>query len=305
VTQVDARRQAAVTALSVPGAGVELACSVWPGDDPIVAVHGLTAHGRQFSALAEGLAGRHGVVAVDLRGRGDSEKPARPYGMLVHAEDVAAAMGHLRLGPSVLVGHSMGAYIATAVAARHPELVRGLVLFDGGYPQAAPPGVDVDQVLETLLAPMLERLRTVYESRQEYRAFWRSQPTFPPPAWNRHVEAYIDYDLGGAAPEFQPKASETAVRVDFRDMCDQAQAGRRLAAVRCPVVMIRAEHGIAEGEPPIVTDELARHVQEVVPGGVEDIRVAGCTHYTITVADPGLSVAVERVARLAAETAVR
>jgi lipase len=305
VTQLDSasRTEAEPAVVRVPGAGVELACAVWGGADPVVAVHGLTAHSRNFAALAAGLAGRHGLVAPDLRGRGDSDKPAGPYGVRVHAEDVAAAMRHLGLGRSVLLGHSMGAYIAAAVAAEHPELVRALVLLDGGYPQAAPPGVDVDQVLDLLLAPMIERLRTVYLSTDEYVAFWRRQPAFPPAQWNEHVEGFVAYDLGGAAPRLRPKAAETAVRVDFRDICDQAQAGRHLAAVRCPVVVIRAEHGVAFGQPPIVPDHIAAAVGDIVPGGVEDIRVAGATHYTIAFSEPGAPVVVERLARLAAETA--
>ena len=287
----------------VRGVGVELACAVWPGDDPVVAVHGLTAHSRNFSALAAGLAGRHGLVAPDLRGRGDSDKPEGPYGVRVHAADVVAAMRDLGLGRSVLVGHSMGAYIAAAVAAEHPELVRALVLLDGGYPQPAPPGVDVDRVLDLLLAPMIARLRTVYPSTDEYVAFWRQQPAFPPAQWNRHVEGYVAYDLGGVAPQLRPKAAETAVRVDFRDICDQVQAGRHLAAVQCPVVLIRAEHGVAFGQPPIVPDHIAAEVGAIVPGGVEDIRVAGATHYTIAFSDPGAPLVVERLARLAADTA--
>ena len=70
-----------------------------------------------FMGMAERLAGRRAVFALDLRGRGDSAKPAGPYGMAQHAEDVAAAMGAMGLGTSIIVGHSMGAFVATALAA--------------------------------------------------------------------------------------------------------------------------------------------------------------------------------------------
>ena len=65
----------------VPGDGVELAFGYWPGRDAaIVALHGLTASYVNFIRIAERLAGRRPLFAVDLRGRGDSDKPDGPYG---------------------------------------------------------------------------------------------------------------------------------------------------------------------------------------------------------------------------------
>jgi lipase len=289
----------------MPGAGVELAVSTWAGPDPVVAVHGLSAQSRNWAAVAAGLQGRHGLIAPDLRGRGDSDKPAQGYGVEAHAADVAAMMRGLGLGPSVVVGHSMGAYIAAALAATEPELVRGLMLLDGGYPQSPPPGLDPDQLLEAILAPMVARLHTTYASRQEYIDFWRAQPAFPPGHWNRYVEEYVAYDLGGEAPRLQPKASETGVREDFRAICDQANARRHLEKVRCPMVVVRAEHGLTFGAPPVVTDEIAALVAEIVLGGAEDVPVPGSTHYTIAFSEPGVSVVVDRLAQLAERTRPR
>src|SRR5271165_6785939 len=121
----------------LPGDGVELAFGYWPGRGaPVVALHGLTASYVSFLGVAERLAGRRPVFALDLRGRGDSDKPTGPYGMAQHARDVAAAMRAMGLGASVIVGHSMGGFVATALAAQELELVTGLVLIDGGYAPA-------------------------------------------------------------------------------------------------------------------------------------------------------------------------
>jgi len=116
----------------VSGDGVELAFGYWPGRSaPVVALHGLTASHLNFIGIAERLAGRCALFALDLRGRGDSDKPEAPYGMSQHARDVAAAMHAMGLEPSIVVGHSMGAFVATALAAQEPGLVSGLVLIDG------------------------------------------------------------------------------------------------------------------------------------------------------------------------------
>src|SRR5208282_6715812 len=126
----------------VPGDGIELAFGFWPGRGaPVVALHGLTASHMNFIGIAERLTGRCALFAVDLRGRGDSDKPEGPYGMEQHARDVAAAMRAMGLGPSIIAGHSMGAYVAAALAAQEPSLVSGLVLLDGGYVPDAPAGV--------------------------------------------------------------------------------------------------------------------------------------------------------------------
>ena len=75
----------------VSGDGVELAFGYWPGRRaPVVGIHGLTASYLSFAGVGERLAGRRSLFAVDLRGRGDSEKPDGPYGMTQHARDVCS-----------------------------------------------------------------------------------------------------------------------------------------------------------------------------------------------------------------------
>ena len=118
----------------------------------MIAIHGLTATYISYIGVAERLAGRRPLFAPDLRGRGDSDKPEGPYGLAKHARDVAAAMQTLGYGASVIVGHSMGAFVATALAAQNPELVSGIIMIDGGYVPDLPVGVDASQMLDATLA---------------------------------------------------------------------------------------------------------------------------------------------------------
>src|SRR6266508_669254 len=97
----------------ISGDGVELSFGYWPGrKSPVIAIHGLTASFLSYAGVAEQLNGRRPLFAPDLRGRGDSDKPEGPYGMAQHARDVAVAMQTLELGPCLIVGHSIGDFVA-------------------------------------------------------------------------------------------------------------------------------------------------------------------------------------------------
>src|SRR5215218_1521907 len=119
----------------VPGE-VELAISrAGDGPDPVVCLHGITAQHRAFNAAARDLGPSRGLVGVDLRGRGDSDKPESGYGLETHAADVVRVLDHLGLENAVLLGHSMGAFVALKTALSFPDRVRALVMLDGGWPR--------------------------------------------------------------------------------------------------------------------------------------------------------------------------
>jgi pimeloyl-ACP methyl ester carboxylesterase len=248
----------------------------------------LTASYLTFAGIGDRLAGRRSLFAVDLRGRGDSEKPDGPYGMTQHARDVAAAMRALGLGPSIIAGHSMGAFVATALAVEAPELVAGLIMIDGGYVPDIPVGVDPEQALDKLLEQRITQLRQYYPSREFYREFWRSQPHFPSIDWGPWVEAFLDYELGGEPPRMQPKASEKAVRADLAEGARKAEIRARLCEVRVPTLLVRAEAGLAPGQPPLFPDPVVKQIRDCLPE-IEEQVIPGATHYTITLGDRGAS----------------
>jgi pimeloyl-ACP methyl ester carboxylesterase len=272
----------------VSGDGIELAFGYWPGRGaPLVALHGLTASYVSFTGIAECLAGRRPLFALDLRGRGDSDKPAGPYGMAQHASDVAAAMRAMGLGASVIVGHSMGAFVATALAAQYPELVSGLVLLDGGYaPAISAP--NSQQGLDAALAFRIAQLRQAYPSREAYRQFWRTQPHFPPEDWSPWVEAFLDYEIGGEPPELRPKAAEDAVKADLIEGLQSEQIAARLRSIHVPVLMLRAPAGFVPGQPPLFPDAMIEKMREFVPA-MKDQIIPGTTHYTLVMGRRGAS----------------
>ncbi len=285
----------------IPGDGVELSFGFWPGRGlPVVALHGLTASYVNFIGVAERLAGRRPLLALDLRGRGDSEKPDGPYGMAQHARDVAAAMRAMDLGPSVIVGHSMGAFVSTALAAQNPELVAGIIMIDGGYLLDMPSGADSGQVLDAMLAQRIAQLGETFPSREAYRELWRSRPHFPADDWGPWTEAFLDYELGGEPPKLQPKASEAAVRADVAEGFQRPEITARLSSVRSPILLLRATSGFTPDQPPLIPDAALEQMRALLPS-LEEETIPDTTHYTIVLGERGAS----RIADLIEEFTLR
>ena len=87
---------------------------------------------RDFDAVRPALCRRFRTIALDWPAMGRSPSPERPHELTASVmadalEDVTAT-----LGPSLLIGHSLGGFAAARLAIRHPERVRGLVLVDSG-----------------------------------------------------------------------------------------------------------------------------------------------------------------------------
>ena len=121
-------------AFELRGDGVRLAVREWPVGGPgVLLLHGLASSSHIWDLVAPRLARRLHVVAFDQRGHGRSGKPSSGYGFERVAADAAAVVRATELRPAVVVGHSWGANVALETAARHPRLVRGLVLIDGGF----------------------------------------------------------------------------------------------------------------------------------------------------------------------------
>ena len=244
-------------------AGGELWVHLWGEVDaePVLAIHGITASGMAWNAVADRLVAP--LVAPDLRGRGAS-RAGGPYGMGTHAEDCVRVLDELGVERARVVGHSMGGFVAAVVARRYPDRVARLVLVDGGVSLPAPDG-DPD----TLLGPAAERLRMTFAGREAYRDFWRAHPAFRD--WSPAIESYVDHDLG---PDGRSRVVEEAMRADFVDL------HRGAVPVPPGTPFLRAERGLLDEVPPLYPDP---------PLGLDVRTVPDSNHYSILFADAGVS----------------
>lgn len=120
---IPAPRSVALGELPIFGRGTSTA----PG---ILALHGWQRTGRDFDwLLADPELAEVGVMAVDLPGFGQTTLPQKPvWGTPEYAAELAASLKAKSIGPVVILAHSFGGRVAVRLAARHPELVKGLVL---------------------------------------------------------------------------------------------------------------------------------------------------------------------------------
>jgi pimeloyl-ACP methyl ester carboxylesterase len=117
-----------------------------PDAPPLVIVHGLRDHSHSFDDLARGLLDRFHVLAIDLRGHGDSETtPYYDFGHFVL--DLHNMVRALRLEHPVLIGHSMGGEVAAIYSGCFPEVPARVVIIEGLGP---PPPRMEDEVAWTI-----------------------------------------------------------------------------------------------------------------------------------------------------------
>lgn len=118
------------------GDGVVLSVLPRAGDGKLAMlfVHGLASNARLWDGVAERLSTEgHPSLAVDQRGHGESHAVQWGFDFATLAGDLRRVAEQCGLSPVVAVGQSWGGNVVLELAARHPELVAGVVLVDGGF----------------------------------------------------------------------------------------------------------------------------------------------------------------------------
>jgi len=108
--------------------GMKLAYADEGKGPALVFVHGFPLNRATWQRQIDAFRPSYRVIAPDLRGLGESQAGSGPITMAQFAEDVQRLLQQLTAAPVVLIGHSMGGYVALAFARQYPEMLRGLVL---------------------------------------------------------------------------------------------------------------------------------------------------------------------------------
>ena len=223
------------------------------GNGPIlVMTHGLTANAHSFDGLAKALGLEVRLIAVDLRGRGLSDKPDTGYAMEDHAADILGLLDHLGLDHAFIGGHSFGGLLTYHIAAHHPERVRRCVIMD------AP--IEVDEAILEQIRPSMERLGRVLPSWEGYIDAVKRQPYFEG-WWNPEIESYYRADVrenddGTVQSRSNPNHIEEAVRGIIG-----VPWSEYLERIEVPVLVIRATRPFGPpGSPPLLAADQAQRM---------------------------------------------
>jgi pimeloyl-ACP methyl ester carboxylesterase len=271
---------------TVPVNGGDLTVGVWGPDNAptVLAIHGITASHVSWKTLAE-TAPDLRIIAPDLRGRGRSNRLPGPWGMGTHAADMVALLDAFGVEQAIVVGHSMGAFVSATLARTAPARVAELVLIDGGLPIPHPAGVAAEDLPKALIGPAAERLSMTFESAQAYRDFWRKHPAFAGD-WTPAVEAYVDYDLDGTAPQLSPSSRYEAVAADSLQLSGDVGYADALAALPMPVSFLRAPRGLMNEPRALYSPSTVEEWEARMPR-LTTHEIADVNHYTIVMARRG------------------
>jgi len=253
---------------------VSLAVAEWPGPakgPAIVCIHGLTANHTCWASVADVLSPAHRLIAYDLRGRGESDKPDKGYSLAVHGDDLEGLLDHFGLEKAVLIGHSLGAHIAVRFAATRPQRVAKLVLVDGG--------LDVRHEVIESLRPAINRLGVEFPSLEMFMGFVRALPMFEG-RWNDYLERYFRYDVEELpAGTVRAKAARLAIEEEIANL-ERERLWVDHHQLKAPTLIFRAPDGLLTPTDCLMTQEEAEAMVHAIPRS-KLVVVPGTNHYTV------------------------
>jgi non-heme chloroperoxidase len=124
------------------------------GGPAVLLLHGWPDSWFSYGRMLPLLPGRYHAFAVDQRGFGDSDRPPGGYRIADLAADAVAFLDAVGVERAVVVGHSLGSFIARCAALAHPERVTRLVLIDTGWTTVNPVTREVQASVRDLADPI-------------------------------------------------------------------------------------------------------------------------------------------------------
>ena len=256
------------------GDGIDIQLALWSGEGrAIICVHGLTANCRCWDTMAASLAPRYKVIALDLRGRGLSEKPPEGYGVEQHCRDIEAVIENLGIERPVLMGHSLGALITLALTARRPEKTAGLVLMDGA-------GCLSEEQLEKVLTgikPALDRLGLVFPSFDAYTARLKQAPFLNP--WSKALERYFRYEIEDVPDGVRSRVRPEHILEEIENL-KEVNAADYYPRIKCPTLILRATEGTLSPDDRVLPESAVERMLKEI-SDARCVSVNGANHYSI------------------------
>lgn len=239
----------------VDASGVSIAVTEYAGTGPdLLLVHGLGTRAVSWWPVIDALARRFRVLAIDLRGHGDSDRPVAGYLVEDYAADLTGVIDGMKLRRPRVLAHSLGALVTLHWATTHPDRAAAIVVED-------PPLRTLPNTLEAFDGWIALSSMTVDEASAYYR---REYPDWTDEDCRRRAWS-ITGTAAGVFRELRADAAERLARQDDRFA--------RLGVIQSPLMVVYGE--LASGAM-TVPDDVAR-LQTILPG-VAARYIAGAPH---------------------------
>ena len=242
--------------------GLQLGIRTWPGEGPTVLfLHGLARTGADWASLAQAIGHPWRRLAVDLRGHGSSDR-AEEYCVRHYAHDLEQVLPLLSAQPVMVMGHSLGALVAMALAARCPDRVAGIILEDPPTPGF------VQQIAGTGYAQMFEAYGHLAGSGltvAEVAARLAALPIRDPLGATRLLGEMRDQPslrfMASCLVSLDPRAPLAALAgLGWLDGYDVESL---LASIHCPVLLLRGDERFGGMMPLEETNRLFAGVRDL------------------------------------------
>lgn len=249
--------------------GSEIQIADYPGEKgTIIAIHGLTGTHKNMHYYAEKFKGDYRFIAVDLRGRGNSAETDAEPSIFKHAEDILGLIKELKIENPILLGYSMGAFIAAIVASKLKS-TQAVIFLDGA--------AKASDHQRSIVQPSLGRLSREFTSKEHYVEEIQKIYTNLGIKWNDVLQSTVEYEVGPVGDHWENKSTESRIVADFesfftfdpQEICSQ---------IACPVLLVYAEGNIGS-MPPLfyLTDyEQTQQYTKTIETVISD-----CNHYTM------------------------
>lgn len=244
-----------------------------PGEKAmIIGIHGLTGNHKNLHYYSEALAGEYRFISLDLRGRGNSSETEADTSIEHHADDVIALLESLQIEEPILLGHSMGGFIAALVASRLKQ-TKALILLDGA--------AKASEHQRQIVKPSLTRLSKRFESVESYVLETKAIYNRLGVEWTDVIQKNAEYEIrpfeGGwkhkSDPEQILKDFESFYAFDSKEVCSR---------IHCDTLLVMAKGGIGP-YPPLFFEkdfeDTKEHTKSI------NTFISDCNHYTMVFQD--------------------
>ena len=237
--------------------GIDIYYEIHGSGQPLVLIAGLGYSLWMWHRMIPFLAKHCQVIAFDNRGVGQTDKPQGPYTAQVLADDTAGLLRSLGIEQAAVMGHSMGGFIAQAMALSYPNMVSKLILSatNFGGPRHIPVTPEAFAVLADVTTEPVERFR-------------RGLAVSTAPGFAEQNPAIIQQWMEFRAQNpVEPMPYQAQMAIGLGLLSEEACFEKRLSQVKAPVLILSGAHDkvVPPGNADLLAQQIPHHQVHILP----------------------------------------